>query len=776
VRRPLLLLSALFGIGCLVADESAGVREAAFLAAAAALLLPLGWWAPSRRWGAVAVGAAAVALGTAGRAIEGRHFEAGSVRVSAVQEVVGPVRLQGLARGDPVSRPESLTFLLDVEGREYRGRLEPATGRVSVVVGGAAARPSLADGDRVAVWARLRPTPHGEGVRGGVAARGYCKSPRLIDVLGRSGAGWLRTGIARARSRVRGTLVRAILPGTERGLVLAMVLGDRSELDDATTDAFRASGTYHVLALSGAQVALVAALLVALLGRLGVSWWGRAVVTGTAMALYSLLVGGDVPVVRAVLMATAVLAGRALELDADSGNLLGLAALLLLVAHPATVTDVGFQLSFGATLGLLALVGPLTCGLPRLPLRVELVVAASVAAQAALGPVLALWFHRLSPAALVMNLAAVPLSGAVLLTGLAVFVGAAVGTPASVVTLLGDVAWCAAHALRLSGDLGPLTTWLDLRVPPPSALAIAVHLSGLALLWRGRRGSGLGLLVASHVLIVLGPPPAPVDGRLHLTVLDVGQGDCLLLRSPGGRHILVDAGGTRGRHFDPGERLAAPELWRRGVRSIDAVLVTHAQLDHTAGLPYLLRAFRVGEIWEGPAPLGDHVWQGLDAAARAARVTRRSVAAGVAVPWDGAVLEVLGPAPPRRPPRQGRNEDSLVVCVRLGAVGFLLTGDVEGDGLRTLRVPDVDVVKVPHHGSRSTSPPAFVRAASPRLALVSVGAHNPFGHPDAGVLERYRRAGALVLRTDRDGALEVVTDGRRVWFRTAGEACERRIR
>jgi competence protein ComEC len=116
------------------------------------------------------------------------------------------------------------------------------------------------------------------------------------------------------------------------------------------------------------------------------------------------------------------------------------------------------------------------------------------------------------------------------------------------------------------------------------------------------------------------------------------------------------------------------------------------------------------------------------------------------------------------------------VCVRLGAVGFLLTGDVEGDGLRTLRVPDVDVVKVPHHGSRSTSPPAFVRAASPRLALVSVGAHNPFGHPDAGVLERYRRAGALVLRTDRDGALEVVTDGRRVWFRTAGEACERRIR
>ena len=166
--------------------------------------------------------------------------------------------------------------------------------------------------------------------------------------------------------------------------------------------------------------------------------------------------------VRAALMASAVLAGRALELDADPSNLLGLAALVLLADRPAVAADVGFQLSFGATLGILALAGPLTRGVPRLPLRVDLAVAASVAAQCALAPVLAAWFHRLAPAAVVLNIAAVPLSAAVLLAGFAVLVVAPLG--AGPAQLAGDVAWIAARALRLSGDLGPLGPWLDLRV------------------------------------------------------------------------------------------------------------------------------------------------------------------------------------------------------------------------------------------------------------------------------------------------------------------------
>ena len=189
----------------------------------------------------------------------------------------------------------------------------------------------------------------------------------------------MRRLVARLRARARDTFERAMPPGTERGLVRAMVLGDRSEIDDTTAEAFKASGTYHVLALSGAQVALVAALLSSLLRRLQASPWLEACVTTLAISGYAVFVGGDVPIARAALMAAAVMLGRALEVDADASNLLGFAALVLLADQPSNVADVGFQLSFGATLGILACVAPLTRGLPRLPLRLDLAIAASLA-------------------------------------------------------------------------------------------------------------------------------------------------------------------------------------------------------------------------------------------------------------------------------------------------------------------------------------------------------------------------------------------------------------
>jgi competence protein ComEC len=776
VRRPLLHLAVAYGLGCLLAAPEAGVAEALWLVALAAAALVLAVRARSGRSAAAALGAAALGLGVASAIAAGLRFEASGVRRLLAEEAgaAQAIRLHGLVRGDPQQTPDGLLVLVELEGFERGGRLAPDGGRVELVVGGQGPMPLLAEGDRVAVWARLRPTDHGDGVRRAVWARAYCKSVRLLEVVAHEQGGWLRQSAARVRARARSVLVQSILPGAERGLVLAMVLGDRSELDEPTSEAFRASGTYHVLALSGAQVALVAGLLVAALRRWRASPWAQALLISGSIGFYALLVGGDVPVVRAALMATAVLIGRALEVDADIANQLGLAALVLLAVRPAWVTDVGFQLSFGATLGLLAFVSPLTRGVPPLPLRLELGLAASIAAQAGLAPLLAYWFHRVAPAALVMNLAAVPLSGAVLLAGMGVLAARLLGSGAA--ELAGMLAWIVAHALRLSGDLGPLTSWLDVRVAAPTALALGVQACGLAWLGRGQRARALVALLVAHALLIAGPLDVPVDGRLHLTVLDVGQGDALLLRSPGGRVLLVDAGGTHGRHFDPGERLVAPQLWQRGVRSIDAIVVTHAQLDHVAGIPFLVRAFRVLEVWEGPAPSADRVYRELDAALARSRAARRAVAAGVAWTWDGVRLEVLGPRPPAHRPRGGRNEDSVVLQVALGDVAFLLTGDVEGDGLSRIAFPRVDVLKVPHHGSRSTSPPAFVASTSPRVALVSVGARNPFGHPHPDVVARYRSSGALVLRTDQDGALEVATDGRRLWVRAAGEGQERRIR
>jgi competence protein ComEC len=237
--------------------------------------------------------------------------------------------------------------------------------------------------------------------------------------------------------------------------------------------------------------------------------------------------------------------------------------------------------------------------------------------------------------------------------------------------------------------------------------------------------------------------------------------------------MLVDAGPAWGR-FDQGERRVAPALWDRGLSRLDAVLATHGQPDHVGGLPYVLRAFEVGELWEGPAPRTDHAWR-----ARQARLpvgpVRRALAAGARLEWEGARLTVLAPAPPGRPPSHARNEDSVVVEVVYGEVKLLLTGDAPGETERHLRVARSTVLKLAHHGSAASTGAAFLERTRPRLALVSAGAGNPFGHPRAEVLARCLRAGALVLRTDRDGTIAVSTDGRRVWARTELEAEARRI-
>jgi len=779
MSRPLLALAAAFGAGCLVGGEG-GARSAFGLAVLGAVLLVLSLAAPGRRAAAGALVAAAVGLGAADATVERLAYDEAPLRSIAEARAAGggPVVLEATARGDAQVFPDRVLLVLDVA--------PPATGGLRVDLGGRTKAPEILDGDRLRLWAALRPvsgfrTPGAfdapaAAFHEGVHALGYCKSARLIDVLapGR-GPGAVAAGL---RQRARAALARFVLPGPEEGLVRAMTLGDRTGIDDATAEAFRAAGTYHVLALSGAQVALVAALLVGGLRAVGAGPATQGLVAIATVSFYALLVGGDVPIVRAALMAGAVLLGRALELDADTANLLGLAALLLLAYRPSNVTDVGFQLSFAATLGILVLTPPLVAGLPRLPLRVELLVAASTAAQAVLLPFLAAHFHRATLAGILLNLAAVPLSSAVLLLGLAVL-GAAAVAPV-LAPWLGDGAWIAAHALRRSSELSGLAGGLlDGRVGPPSFLALAAWAAGLIRLRQGRRVMGLGLLGIMQILPVLEPDP-PGDGRLHLSVLDVGQGDALVVRSPRGRTYVIDAGGSPRGRFDTGERVVGPFLWTEGVRRIETVVVSHAHPDHAGGVPFLLRAFRVGAVWEGPAPRRDESYRWLDESLARSGGARRTVVRGARDDWDGVELTVLGPHP-LRPPWRVRNDDSLVLALRLGEVRFLLTGDVEASAERELLRSSREglaatVVKVPHHGSGGSSGTAFVEAVRPTIAVVSVGGHNPFGHPHPEALARYRRAGALVYRTDRDGTVTLSTDGRRLWVRMEGEAVERRLR
>lgn len=767
--RPLLGLAACLGAGAWIGSELP-FEAAPLVLGMAAVCLVLNLIGASGAFAVVGLGSVAMAIGAAGHAVEREGYDRSTLRRFVLAEgPESPAWISGTAASDSRRSQDRVQLIIDVDQVRWRGTLRRLAGRARIGVSDPWSRLEVSQGERIGLWTTLRP-PRGsespgafdtveDARRRGSHVQGYCKSVSLVSRIGPAAPAGLVARVSGWRRSARLALGSALPRGDEEGLVRAMVLGDRAGLSSDASEAFRIAGTYHVLALSGAQVALVAGLLLLLLKRLRVAPFPSALLVAAGVALYAVFVGADAPVARAALMAVCLALGRALDLDADGANLLGAAGGVLLVHQPSAIGDLSFQLSFAATLGILLLARPVAGALPSLPFQAQLMIAVSIAAQAALLPLLALSFHRLAPAAILLNLVAGPLSAAVLASGFCLLLASAL-TP-GFCGVVAEVTWALAHALLRSSDAARAFPWLDVRVPTPSPLAIAIYLLALMLLWRGSRRAGAGALLAALAWFLLGPG-APADGRLWLSVLDVGHGDALVLRSPSGRVLLVDAGpATRG--FDAGEAVVAPFLWSLGIRRADRMLLTHADGDHVGGAVFLSRAFSVRELWEGIAPLRDPRYRRLERDV-AGQMRRIAVRPGGVLAWDGVTLEILGPARLGPPPRLSRNEHSVVVRVRYRAVSLLLLGDAQREAESGLSLHPAHVIKIAHHGSRTGTSSELLERVRPRVALVSVASSSPFGHPHEEVLRRLWQAGAHTLRTDRDGTLSVATDGLRVWF------------
>jgi competence protein ComEC len=713
-----------------------------------------------------------------------------------------PVIVSGVLSADAAPGDAGVRLMIEVvqlrRGREWTA----VTGRLLAHVAGDLA------GESIAAWTAGRPitapvvlrAPHVLSNPGG-ADETWQALQRRFDLSGtiKSGAlvevtpgPWWHEMPAALRRHVREVAARDVEPhaGESGAIVTAILIGDRAGLSDAVERRLQAAGTYHVIAISGGNVALLTAMC--FLGLRVVIRSHRIVVLATMslVVAYGWIVGGDPSVQRAVIAACAYLALSLAGLSVPPLNLVALVAAIVGVADPLMVIDVGAWLSFGATLGIIVGAGRIVRfmtpavwsdppagtlsrvlrGVGRAALSL---LAATITAELALLPISATVFSRVGAAGLLLNFIAIPAMAVVQVGGI---LASALSWARPVASGAGGAAAWAAATLVESARLVDVVPWLSWRVPPVSigwtvtfygAGAIAWWLRGVSFL----RLAAAGVAGVSAGMLAWAPHPVsepPPTGWLRVSVLDVGQGDAVLVQLPSRQVLLVDAGGTMGRS-DIGSRVVTPAVWALGARRLDWFAVTHADLDHIGGAGDVTADLYPREVWEG-IPVASPARQALRLLADRRGLVWRRLLAGHTFDAGGLAVVVLHPPAPDWERQRVRNDDSLVLRLRFGGVEVLLTGDA-GAEFEQRFVPSepvaaIRILKVGHHGSRTSSSARFLRAYQPHIALVSVGRGNLFGHPAPDVLGRLEASGASLFRTDRDGAIIVETDGRLARVRT----------
>ena len=723
------------------------------------------------------------------------------------QVVADPVEAGAAYRLEVAPRPEALP------GPTQAGAALPDRVLVTLRPNAALVRerdaPYFRSGDVLRLEGRLETPPRFADfdyreylARQGIAA--VMAFPRAALVEEEQGS-WALGRVYALRHRLAGSLQKA-LPQPQAALSQAMLLGLRGDLPDHVREDFQETGAGHLLAISGLHVGVLLGLaLVASRAALGGGRW-YLLAPLVLLWLYALLTGMAPPVVRAAIMGTMFLAARFSGRPGAGPPALGLAAAVLVGLDPSLLRDVSFQLSFTAMAGLLVLAPPIEERLnallesrlaergPMLRWGKGLAAALAVAVAATLGtlPLLAFTFHRISLLGIPTTLLALPALPPLLVgsgvTGALGLVWEPLGTAAGIVTwvplsyLLGLVS--ALDALPgETFDTGPAAPWLLaayygalLRVPAKRMLVKLARMAARGDVWRLRgfrvpfRWAAPALVVAG-ALLWAGALSAP-DGKLHVTFLDVGQGEATLIVTPSGRQVLVDGG--------PDPRIVTQALGARlpsWDRSLDVVALTHPHGDHVNGLLEVLQRYDVDVFLHRSAdyPTAEYARWEQALAQRAAQSTVLEAQSGHRIALgDGVLLEVLHPGPVILDDQT--NNNSLVLRLSYGDVVFLLTGDVEvpvESALLARGAPlDATVLKVGHHGSTTSTSAPFLDAVSPSLAVISVGEDNRFGHPDDAVLARLRAAlpPDRVLLTSHHGDVEVSTDGRRLWLDTARDA------
>jgi competence protein ComEC len=655
--------------------------------------------------------------------------------------------------------------------------------------------PVQTDGGRVMVEAGRAPARISTG--SGVVARGAARGPPdfLESSLRRQGittvvhaeeialdgerrggvAGWIDS----MRNRAEAALERG-MPPRESALARGFVLGQDDSIDEQTTEDFQASGLAHLLAVSGQNIVLLGLLAIPFMALAGLGPRSRLAVVAGLILVYVPLAGGGASIQRAGVMGLAGLLAVAATRPGSRLYALVLAGAITLAVNPRASSDIGWQLSFAAVIGIYLLNGPLQArfrvliGTGGWRSGLTDAAAVTVAATLATGPLMAFHFEEISVTTLVANLLAVPaVAPAMWLGMISAAVGQIGGWMAIPFNLVNSL--LLAYIAQIAAWLGE-PSWTQLKVSignPLELLLIYLFLAaGVAALLRlvtprrlgedpdprrrrqARRIAGGILLATVATIIVLGPSlfgdqrrrlDDPPDGGARVEVLDVGQGDAILVRPDTGDPVLIDGG-------PPGGDIEGA-LESAGIDDLSAVVLTHNHLDHFGGL-YEVFGHREVERF-----LFDRLPRSLLTLARESGADLARVEQGDGFQAGEVSAEVLWPPPLAQgeEPPEDPNDRSIVIEAEVGRFRILLTGDAE-EGVAPVQPGSIDVLKVAHHGSEDTGLPALLSASSPRLGLISVGEDNTYGHPSEPTLDALDAAGVRTLRTDQSGTISIVID------------------
>lgn len=738
------------------------------------------------------------------------------------------VQVVAVIDGPPQHGPESTVLTLKTRSVTVDGQEHPAEGRLRLTL-----REFMSDlkyGDRIRIRAKLRPpsgmqNPGGFDYgaylqREGIRAVAALRRPEAVAWIAADGFAPLRW-IYDGRERIRQALESSLSP-VSAAILKAMLIGETLSLSPEIREAFMISGTTHLLSISGTHLAMVAWVVFQLSqwvlrqmpGRWLLSFSRRMTVTRMSILVtlvpvifYTLLAGGQVATVRSLIMILIYLAVLWWQGTSDSLNALAIAALIVLLWDPLAIFSISFQLSYIAVLAMVFIgcrkAVPVTgrdqsvqedgtSWAGHLFEKVRAIFWVTAAAGGATLPLTAYYFNQIAWVGFLSNLIVVPLVGLIIVPlGLACAVGAVLfhqtHLPLAGLNdgLAGGLFWMVQGFARFPGS--------EVHVPsPPVVVVAALYIAALvALVYYRRAGVRKWLWISLCLLMVviwgLRFALFHPQGLLRVAFLDVGQGDAAWIQMPDGKTMLIDGGSAYG-DFDIGRLVVAPYLWNTGHWRIDTLVATHPQLDHMGGLSYIARKFRVGEVWTNGRGKDALFYDRFKKVVLAKAIPERQIVGHGLPLFQQGALQIL-PLHPVPPPdalsdssnrvSAGRsaasdNNQSLVIRIQYGQDVILFTGDIERLAQRELlrwgNRLQATVLKVPHHGSRTSIDPDFLSQVNPSVAVISVGGNNPYRHPSPETIAAYGALGARIYRTDRDGAVLLQTDGRQRTVRTYHES------